>query len=65
MSEKRYMLALVQQPDGAFTPVNGRIEVRGGKVERIEIAEKDRGAWLEIIKAARVALETTERSDVA
>lgn len=58
MSEgSRYMLALVQETSGAFQKIDGRIEVRGGKAERIEIPATERAMWLEIIKAARVALE--------
>lgn len=55
--EPRYMLALVQEPSGAFRPLHGRIEVRGGKVEKIEIPELQRAAWLELLNACRVEFE--------
>lgn len=57
MSEPRYMLALVQKPDGAFRQIDGRIEVRGGKVEKVEIPELQHSVWLELLIAARVEIE--------
>lgn len=57
MSQPRYMLALVHEPSGAFRPINGRIEVRGGKVEKVEIPPLQHSVWLELLIAARVEIE--------
>lgn len=65
--DKRYLLVLCAARDGAWRKIHGSVEVRGGKVERIDVEPGERAAWLEVLKTARVAIEAAalkpERAD--
>jgi len=54
--DKRYLLVLCEAANGAWRKVRGCVEVRGGKATRIDVEAEERPVWLDVMKAARVAL---------
>lgn len=65
MDERRYLLVLCEAANGAWRRTHGCVEVRGGKATRIDVEADERPVWLEVMKAARVALDAEYSRTVA
>lgn len=54
---KKYLLVLAEEPGGAWRPLQGQLEIQGGKVIAGKIPVARVTEWREAVASARVFLE--------